>query len=847
MGWRRTLPIYCLTLAALVATIAPLTVFADQMNSPAEVAAPEVDDSLASSGRSAWLSNWVLWPLGVAEVWLVGSLSTWGIMLCVAPLKIRQISDRLSTFQIGDWQLNDGTQVTLAHLLLVRAFVTNDRVVDAWIRSQQATLRDWHAIDFDTVDGVEIEVRGDRFAVEDAAAFRKYVSGSQACLALYGESRRWDARVLSGLLRLAIHPEAGSRLLGHPVLPVVLDRKCLERMTRRQPGDTQDIDAESDSSDLARLLHSELLRVDGLRADLTPEWLDILLEKHRVLVVVEDWHRTPVQTRNLVTQAYQSDEIAWLAIISAGATMPHLAGVIQLGAPAETAAINENDSTEVERPQATTADEAEPADDSAAPTLKIHAEPEHDSEIERNAESVEGAEAGFEVEAATEQVGEPAVNDVEHDAEAVREGAASAVVAESADAETVGDDSHAGESPVLVRFPSQDSGSAAEAAVEADSAEAVAETETVAVPQPPAGEMLERLGHAACSVIPTLGQALDSNDASLREQAVDQLSEIVLSALPELKTALSDGEASVRRNAAHTLGRIERLMSAAVAHAINDPDSRVRREAVAAMPAHEERTLGPLAAALEDSHAETRQHAARALGAMGSLAAPAVPSLVDLLGNENSTCRSEAALALGRIGSAAITACPALTQALLEDSRSVRSSAALALCRIGHVDDEILSALCEATEDSDPTVRRYSVVALGQLGLGHAEALDAIRGALSDGTPAIRAAACSALSELGPAAREAIDDLGKLLTDESVEVRRAVVSSVSQIDLASVPLLRQALDDSDAEVRRLAAAALSGIGLAVMPRLLERDDADEILADLKGDGAASTQYEERSA
>lgn len=845
MGWRRTLSIYCLTFAALVATIAPLTVFADQVESSAESSVIEAGQPQASSGRSAWLSKWVLWPLGVAEFWLVGSLSAWGIMLCVSPLKIRQINDRLSAIRVGDWQLNDGTQVTLAHLLLVRAFVSNDRVVDAWISSRQSTLADWHAIDFDEVDSVEIEVRGDRFAVEDAAAFRKHLSGDQACLALYGESRRWDARVLSGLLRLSIHPEAASRLLGHPVLPVVLDRKCLERMTRRQAGDAEGVKVESDSTELARLLYSELLRVDGLKNDLTVDWLDIVLEKHRVLVVVEDWHRTPVQTRNLVTQAYQSGEIAWLAIVSAGATMPHLAGVIQIGAPSEVVANAETDPAVVEQPQVIVADEAASEDEVNAPALKIHAESGHDSATGSETGEVE---AGVETESVAKHVSEPVDNEIQHDAEAVREGAASAVVAES-ERETVDEESHADDSPVLVRFPSVGAESVVEATVAADptGVAAAADVETVANVQPPAGDMLARLGHAACSVIPTLGQALDSSNPSLREQAVDQLSGIILSALPELETALSDGEASVRRNAAHTLGRIERLMSAAVAHAINDPDAGVRREAVAAMPAHEERTLGPLTAALDDSHAETRQHAARSLGAMGSLAAPAVSALIDLLGNEDSTCRSEAALALGRIGSAAIAACPALTQTLLEDSRSVRSSAAQALCRIGHVDDDILSALCEATEDSDPGVRRYAVVALGQLGLGHGEALEAIRGALSDGTSAIRAAACSALSEMGPAARDAIGDLGKLLTDDAVEVRRAVVSSVSQIDLASVPLLRQALDDSDAEVRRLAAAALSGIGLAVMPRLLERDDADEILAGLKSDGSAVTQYEERSA
>jgi HEAT repeat protein len=859
MGWRRKLSVGCLVVAALVATIAPLDVFADQMNAHSGAATADAGGGQVASGRSAWLSKWVLWPLGVAEFWLVGSLSTWSIMLWVAPLKIRQINDRLSVVRIGDWQLGDGTQVTLAHLLLVRAFVCNDRVVDAWICSQQKRLSDWYAIDFEATDGVEIEIRGDRFAVEDASAFRQHVPEERACLALYGESRRWDARVLTGLLRLAAHPEADSRLLRHPLLPVVLDRKCLERLARRGDAQGEASGDGSGSTELARLLFSELQRVDGLKADVTVEWLEILLEKHRVLVVVEDWHRTPVQTRNLVIQAYQANEIAWLAIVSAGATMPALPGVIQLTAPAESAKSNAASASATsaasqvnEHPAET---EVESIEADAPPALKLHTGADDEVPV------ADVNEVSQEQEALAGQAAE----DSRHDTEAGSEGAASVVSAESellaeAAASTESDDSAADDdAPVLVCFPTVEAGSANESgrSVEAGAAVVAAPSretkdmtatggQAVAV-QPPAGEMLGRLGNAACSVIPTLGQALDSSNSSLRLQAVDQISEIVLTALPQLELALSDGDATVRRNAAQTLVRIEKLMTPAVAHAMNDPDVSVRREAVAALPVHEERTLEPLIAALADSHAETRQHAARALGALGSLAAPAVPSLIELLAGESSACRSEAAIALGRIGSVAIASCPALTRVLVEDSRTVRAAAAQALCRIGHADDGVVAALCEATEDSDPTVRRHAVVGLGQLGLGHAEAFAAIRGALSDGTPAIRTAACHALSELGPGAREAVADLANLLNDEAVEVRRAVVSSVSQIDLASVPLLRQALDDADSEVRRLAAAALSGIGLAVMPRLLERHDADEILAGLKASSKIKTQYGERSA
>lgn len=851
MSWRRTLPLYVLALTAFLATLVPLgaaeepsDVSLQQAEASGEGHSGEAAAQPVKAGRSAWLSRWVLWPLGLAEFWLVGSLSAWGILLWVAPLKIRQINDRLSAVSIGDWQLSDGTQVTLAHLVFVRAFVSNERVVDAWIQSWQAALAEWHAIDFSTSDVVEIEVRGERFAVDDAAAFRCRLSGKQACLALYGESRRWDARVLNGLLRLALHPQAESRLLSHPLLPVVLDRKCLERLMRRESTAEERGGTSSDESELRRLLHSELQRVDGLKADVTNEWLSILLEKHRVLVVVEDWHRTPVQTRNLVTQAYQSNEIAYLVIVSGGATMPSLRGLIQLSAPAEamTALTSERESAPL-------ADAVEPSTAAeGTPTLTAHSGADDASGIametarEVESEALPAANEPVELKVVAAESDEEVSLAVGTPAEPVGE----ALVA---DAGCTSENAAEGGLPVLVRFPTVVSESAVDSADATEEAVAVAESRNAqAQPaQPPAGEMLERLGSAACSVIPTLGQALDSSNVSLRQQAVDQLSGIVLTALPELEAALSDGEASVRRNAAHTLVRIEKLMTSAVAHAINDPDASVRREAVAALPSHEERTLEPLTAALGDAQAETRQHAARALGAKGSLAAPAVASLIELLSDENTACRSEAAIALGRIGSAAIAACPSLTETLLEDSRTVRAAAAQALCRIGHVDSRILSALCEASEDSDPTVRLHAVVALGQLGLGHPEALTAIRGALSDDAPAIRSAACHSLSELGPTAKEAIGDLEPLLHDVAVEVRRAVVSSVSQIDLASVPLLRRALDDVDTEVRRIAAAALSGIGLAVMPRLLERDDADEILAGLKRDSTSLSQYEERSA
>ena len=803
---RRFTVLFCTLIVVLAQTVA---VHADQSSgSPSTVGgrveASANDDSNAvgsSTLRSEWLSRWVLWPLGVIEFWLVGSLATWALLLWLAPARIRQMNERLSSIRIGDWHFSDGTQITLAHLLFVRAFVSNTRVLDAWLESQRDVLSDWHAIDFDDTESVVLDVRGSQVTLDDGAEMRSHIPEERACLALYGESRRWDAKVLNGLLRCSLHPRAASRLTDRPLLPVVLDRKCLERLRRGE----QSSSGTPNTPTLRDLVRSEMHRIDAIEADLTDEWLTLLHERHRVLVVVEDWHRTPVQVRTLVSQGYEVGEVSHLIIVSGGTSIPSLPNLVQLSAPDENAA---------PMPE-------------AAESAAIEEQPQEATVLAVRSDDDESADESV----TAEEKQAPATVVVEPEEENV----ASEATAVSDDAVDEGSSEDSAE-PVLVPFPEvRESDSISDSSPETAAVEnsvEVADERTASVVHPPAGEMLARLGDAAKSVIPTLGQALESSNASLRQQAVDQLSELVLSVLPQLESSLSDGDAGIRRSAVHTLARIEGLMQSAIAHAMNDPDANVRREAVAALPTREEQTLEPLSAALQDEQAETRQHAARALGAMGSLAATTVPALIELLGDEQSVCRSEAAAALGRIGTAAIAACPALTQTLLEDSRTARAAAAQALCRIGHVDTQILSALCEATEDSDVTVRQHSVEALGQLGLGNADALAAVRGALSDDTPAIRAAACRVLSEFGPAAKEAIADLDALLADRSADVRRAVVASVSRIDLASVPILRKALDDTDAQVRRSAAAALSGIGLAVMPRLLERDDAEEILSGL---------------
>jgi len=69
-------------------------------------------------------THWMLWPLGVAEFWLVGWLAIWFTGRCLAPTRVRHADKWFGQFPIGGLQFRDGTRVTAAHLVLVRVFAT---------------------------------------------------------------------------------------------------------------------------------------------------------------------------------------------------------------------------------------------------------------------------------------------------------------------------------------------------------------------------------------------------------------------------------------------------------------------------------------------------------------------------------------------------------------------------------------------------------------------------------------------------------------------------------------------------------------------------------------------------
>ncbi|MEJ5343928.1 MAG: HEAT repeat domain-containing protein [Chloroflexus sp.] len=268
----------------------------------------------------------------------------------------------------------------------------------------------------------------------------------------------------------------------------------------------------------------------------------------------------------------------------------------------------------------------------------------------------------------------------------------------------------------------------------------------------------------------------------------------------------------LRERVAEALAKLGIPAVPALVQALGDGDADVREAAAAALGRIGDAAAVPaLVPVLRDGYADVREAAAAALGQIG---APAVPALVQALGDGDANVRRAAAAALGQIGDAA--AVPALVRALGDGERQVREAAAAALGQIG--DAQAVPALVRALKYGNALVRWAAAAALGKIG---APAVPALVRALRDGDWKMRRAAAEALGAIGNT--QVVPALVEVLGDENWYVRRAAAAALGQIgDAQTVPALVRALGDEEWEVRWAAAAALGQIGdVTAVPALVQ--------------------------
>ena len=123
--------------------------------------------------------------------------------------------------------------------------------------------------------------------------------------------------------------------------------------------------------------------------------------------------------------------------------------------------------------------------------------------------------------------------------------------------------------------------------------------------------------------------------------------------------------------------------------------------------------IGALYQAFDNSNPDVRRKAANEIGKQGIQAAPAVPSLIEALGDEDRSVQKAAVRALGCVGKPAV---PKLIKALDDARPTVREGCALALARMSSEAAPSVPALIRTLIDEDGNVRTAAEYALRRIG-----------------------------------------------------------------------------------------------------------------------------------
>ncbi|WP_449419573.1 HEAT repeat domain-containing protein [Phormidium nigroviride] len=281
--------------------------------------------------------------------------------------------------------------------------------------------------------------------------------------------------------------------------------------------------------------------------------------------------------------------------------------------------------------------------------------------------------------------------------------------------------------------------------------------------------------------------------------------------------------------------------------------------------------IAPLIAKLKTNDERELDAAIKKLSAIGE---PAIPALIQALGDKNLQVRRSAREVLRNIGTPAI---PALVQALKDSDVQIRRRAADLLLaknasilndwgtwdgdygenyvenslatktvpglvvdidfeRFKSIDAKAkgaVAALIPLLKDSDAKMRWIAVETLGEIGSEAKAAVPALIPLLKDSNAKVRGNAVYTLGKIGAEAKAAVPVLIPLLKDSNVGVRGNAVYALGKIGAkakAAVPALIPLLKDSNVGVRSIAVYTLREIGAeakgavpALIPLLKDSD------------------------
>ena len=630
--------------------------------SASEDISAETDAAASSSYNESSIPVWILWPLGFVELWLVGWIGVWSVALVGARRFLFEVDSSLRNVTFGRIPFGGGSPLTLAHLTLSRAFVQNPWVADEWLNRHSQAITDWLSIDSRRVDSIDrdilVRIDGQAIAIADAPTIRAIVPETPFVLALHGEGRQWNERVLNIVLGQSMHPERGGRLMSHRSIPVVLDRNCIERFQSKGKPSV-------DMPFWLQVVRNELCRVPGLAVSLDDELLLCLVQSRRILPIVDQWSQTPSGFQNALQTAVSSGELPCLVVIDDSDTVAEMNGVIRarsLKSPEFVAPVPTRvpaSATKIGSGSTATLNVNSPL---APRTFDKHSVPLLVRSLDDSVADVRvaaaqtlgglGTSAREAVSHLTTLLNDPVT--------ACRQAAVNALGAIGPDA--------AAATESLTKATENDHRKVRAAAC----------------------RTLGAIGRPDGNVLKALVAAMNDKDATVRAQAARSLGGLRIGR-PDIVTALvgalSDESAEVRTRAVGAISAIPDAINESVSSlvaALADPVAEVRRDVVAAL-GNVSRSRGAitqiLAHSLTDPDSETRSRAAASLSRFGQESRPAIPQLARLVGDSVAEVRRSAVEALDSIGVPSLESVSALEEATRDTDESVRSAAMAALER----------------------------------------------------------------------------------------------------------------------------------------------------------------------
>ncbi|MEP6670462.1 MAG: HEAT repeat domain-containing protein [Chthoniobacter sp.] len=304
-----------------------------------------------------------------------------------------------------------------------------------------------------------------------------------------------------------------------------------------------------------------------------------------------------------------------------------------------------------------------------------------------------------------------------------------------------------------------------------------------------------------------LTEQLASKDLPARREAAFQLLHLGAAAkpaLPALLKALDDDDKQIWSYVIQAIAAIGPDAQEAIPVLIERFDSRKGR-------GKRERDL--------------RQGMMRTAYALSRIGAPAVPPLIQALGEGDGSLRMGATRALGAMGPAAHDAVPALIKNLADNQDPLRDESAQTLALIGA---NAGPALVTALQDSEARRRTGAANALALMNPPfQAGAKDVEQAATNEKDPLARTALLAALPKTGVPPDRCVALILPAVTDENETLRHAALNALlsnSAVRQAAVPKLAALLKDNNPAVRERAARALGRVGpgaVDALPTLLQ--------------------------